>query len=153
MNLPTLPFARILCISVLSLGCVPGLQQVARADSDDVITYRQLIMKELDASSAAVGMIVSGAIPADTLSQQTRVIAISAKSALKAFEAKVPGGEAKPEVWTKWADFSKRMQVFVQKTEEMAKASETGNVDTVTGLMVDALTCKQCHDVYRNKKK
>jgi hypothetical protein len=35
----------------------------------------------------------------------------------------------------------------------MAKVSDTGNVARVTELMVDALPCKQCHDLYRNKKK
>ena len=44
------------------------------------------------------------------------------------------------------------MQMFALKTEEMAKVSESGNVQKVTELMTDALTCKACHEVYRNKK-
>ena len=73
-------------------------------------------------------------------------------SALKAFEPKVPGGEAKPEVWAKWNDFSQRMQTFAKKAEEMSKVAEGGNVASVTELMIDALPCKGCHDVYRTKK-
>jgi len=129
-----------------------GFQQAAHAEDQDTIDYRQLIMKELDAEAAALGMIASGQIPPDSLTLQARAIANSAKSALKAFEPKVPGGEAKPEVWAKWDDFSKRMQSFAQKTEEMAKVSESGNVQKVTELMIDALPCKACHDVYRQKK-
>lgn len=129
-----------------------GFQHAARADDQDAIDYRELIMKQLDAESAALGMIVSGQVPPDSLSLQARAIASSAKSALKAFEPKVLGGEAKPEVWTKWDDFSKRMQTFAQKTEEMAKVSEGGNVQKVTELVIDALPCKACHDVYRTKK-
>jgi cytochrome c556 len=129
-----------------------GVHQAARAEDQDVIDYRQLIMKQLDAESAAIGMIVSGQIPADSLAFQARALANSASSALKAFEPKVAGGEAKPEVWAKWDDFSKRMQAFVQKSEEMAKASEGGNVQKVTDLMIDALPCKACHNVYRQKK-
>ena len=141
----------LLSVPLLMIGSV----QSARADADDqdVISYRQLIMKELDAESAAFGMIVSGQIPPDSLAPQAKAIANSAKSALKAFEPKVPGGEAKPEVWAKWDDFSKRMQTFAQKTEELAKASESGNVAAVTELIIPALPCKECHDVYRNKKK
>ena len=127
--------------------------QPAAADDQDVITYRQLIMKQLDAETEALGMIVAGQIPPDSLASLAKAISYSAKAAGKAFESNVPGGEAKPEVWQKWADFSKRMQAFGKKTEEMAKASEGGNVATVTELMVDALPCKQCHDQYRNKKK
>jgi cytochrome c556 len=129
-----------------------GFQQAAHAEDQDIIDYRELIMKELDAEAAALGMIASGQIPPDSMSLQARAIASSANSALKAFEQKVPGGEAKPEVWTKWEDFSKRMQMFALKTEEMAKVSESGNVQKVTELMTDALTCKACHEVYRNKK-
>ena len=129
-----------------------GFQAAAHAEDQDTIDYRELIMKQLDAESAALGMIVSGQVPPDSLSLQAKAIALSAKSALKAFEPKVPGGEAKPEVWAKWDDFSKRMQRFAQKTEEMAKVSESGNVQKVTELMIDALPCKSCHDVYRTKK-
>jgi cytochrome c556 len=130
-----------------------GLQQAARAENQDTIDYREAIMKQLDAEAAAIGMIVSGQVPADSLAFQAKALANSAKSALKAFEPKVPGGEAKPEVWTKWDDFSKRMQTFAQKSEEMAKVSESGNVQRVTELVTDAMPCKECHEVYRNKKK
>jgi cytochrome c556 len=85
-----------------------GLQQAAHAENQDTIDYREAIMKQLDAEAAAIGMIVSGQVPADSLALQAKALANSAKSALKAFEPRVPGGEAKPEVWTKWDDFSKR---------------------------------------------
>jgi cytochrome c556 len=149
MTAPIIRVVGLLLLPLLSLGPVP----TASADEEDVVSYRQLIMKELDAESAALGMIVSGQIPPDSLSLQAKAIASSAKSALKAFEPKVPGGEAKPDVWLKWDDFSQRMQIFAKKSEEMAKVSETGNVAAVTELMIDALPCKGCHDVYRNKKK
>jgi hypothetical protein len=35
----------------------------------------------------------------------------------------------------------------------MARAGETGNVGAVTALMIDAMPCKQCHDLYREPKK
>jgi cytochrome c556 len=138
--------------AVLPLLLALGPMQTAIADDDDVISYRQLIMKELDAEAAALGMIVSGQIPPDSMALQAKAIANSANSALKAFEPKVPGGEAKPEVWSKWDDFSQRMQTFAKKSAEMAKVSESGNVASVTELMIDALPCKGCHDVYRTKK-
>jgi cytochrome c556 len=143
------PTLRIL---LLSVAVAASFQLAAHADDEDVITYRQLIMKQLDSESTVLGMIVSGQVPADNLALQTRAIANSAKSALKTFEPKVPGGNAKPEVWSKWADFSKRMETFARKSDELAKVGETGNVARVTELMVDALPCKQCHDVYRKPK-
>jgi cytochrome c556 len=134
--------APILMMALLLLA----FKQDARADSEDVITYRQLVMKQLDAEAAALGMMVSGQIPPDSLALETKSIANAAKAALKAFEPKVPGGEAKPDVWANWNDFSKRMQVFAQQSEEMAKVSESGNVAAVTELMIDALPCKECHN-------
>jgi cytochrome c556 len=148
MNLSVSKAVGALLLPILLLGN----QLTAQADDQDVIDYRELIMKQLDAEAAALGMIVSGQVPPDALSFQAKAIANSAKSALKAFEPKVPGGEAKPEVWAKWDDFAKRMQTFAQKSEAMAKVSESGNVQAVTELMIDALPCKACHDVYRKKK-
>ena len=138
---------------VLSAMLVLAFQQVAYADDQDVIEFRQLIMKQLDSGSAALGMLAAGQIPPDTLALQAKALAYNAKAAGKAFEAKVRGGDSKPEVWSKWADFSKRMETFAKKSEEMAKVAETGNVAKVTELLVDALPCKQCHDVYRRTKK
>ena len=128
------------------------MQTTGWADDGDVIQYRELIMKQLDAEAAAVGMMVSGQIPPDNLTLQARALAASARSALKAFEPRIPGGEAKPEVWAKWDDFSKRVQTFAQDAEAMAKASEGNNVQAVSGLIASALPCKECHDVYRTKK-
>jgi cytochrome c556 len=126
--------------------------QVAGAEDQDVIDYRQLIMKQLDAESAALGMIVAGQIPPDSMALEAKSIANGAKAALKAFEPKVVGGEAKAQVWVKWDDFSQRMQTFVRNTEEMSKAADSGNLSRVTELIVTALPCKECHDVYRKEK-
>jgi hypothetical protein len=48
-------------------------------------------MKQLDAETAAFGMMVSGQIPADSLALEAKSIANAAKAALKAFEPKAPG--------------------------------------------------------------
>jgi cytochrome c556 len=138
----------LLMLSVL----MTAVSTTVLADDDDVITYRQLVMKEMDAESSALGMMVSGQIPPDALASQARALAFSTKASLKAFEPKVPGGEAKADVWAKWDDFAKRLQLLVQKTDEMAKVAESGNLAAFSEKMTDALTCKQCHDIYRNKK-
>jgi cytochrome c556 len=131
------------------------LPAVVSADDQDVIDYREHIMKTLDEQSAAVGMILSTAIPGDNTVAHLQAIALTAQIALKAFEPKVLGGEAKPEVWSNWADFSKRMNEFAKKTSEVATlVKEKGSDDPALGeRVVDALTCKSCHEVYRKEKK
>jgi cytochrome c556 len=131
------------------------LPAVVSADDQDVIDYRQHVMKTLDAQAAAVGMILSNAIPGDNMAAHLQAIALTAQTALKAFEPKVPGGEAKPDVWSNWPDFAKRMNEFAKSSGEAAAlAKQKGFDDPALGAkIVDAFACKSCHEVYRKEKK
>jgi cytochrome c556 len=140
---------RILAAPLLALWMLPS---VSTADDQDVIDYRRHIMETLDAQTAALGMIMSGAIPDDNAIAHIDIIAQTAATALKAFEPKVEGGDAKPEVWKDWADFSKRMNEFAERTATMAKTAHAQGKDEALLQAIDALTCKQCHDTYRVKK-
>jgi cytochrome c556 len=124
-----------------------------RADDQDTIDYRQHIMKGLNAQSAILGQIVAGAVPNDQLAQHLDALASIASTALKSFEPKVAGGESKPAVWNDWADFSKRMNEFSQKAAHAAKLAHAQGPDAAMTSMMEALTCKSCHDVYRTEKK
>ena len=127
---------------------------MARADDKDVIDYREHIMKALEEQTAAIGMIVSTQIPPDNVAAHASAIALSAKLALKSFEPKVQGGQAKPEVWTKWDDFSARMKKFEVNSQKLADAANKGaNIGEITEMLIDALPCKDCHDTYRDEKK
>lgn len=137
----------IWAVSVLAL--LPAL--AAGADKD-VVDYRQHIMKTLNEQTAALGQILSGAVPDDNVQMHLDALALTASTALKAFEAKVPGGEAKPEVWTKWTDFSKRMTEFAEKTALMAKTGREEGKDAAFTQAIDALSCKSCHDAYSTVK-
>lgn len=138
-----------LCSSALLALALPAL-----AADQDVIQYREAVMKTLNEQSAALGQIASGAVPDDSLVTHMDELALAASTALKAFTAKVPGGEAKPEVWTNWADFSKRMTDFAQLTAAGAKiAKDQGKDAAIVQLINYADSCKGCHDMYRQEKK
>ena len=132
-----------------SIAVLPAL---AQADDKDVIDYRQHIMNTLDEQAGALGMVLSTAIPPDNFQAHLDIIALTASTALKAYEANVPGGEAKPEVWTNWADFAKRMNTFAEATAGAAKLSREKGPEAVMTTLLDVLTCKGCHDDYRKKK-
>ena len=136
---------------VVSLVLTPALTP-AYADDQDVIDYRQHIMSTLQAQSAALGQILSYAVPDDNVVAHLDAIALTASTALKAFEPKVQGGEAKPEVWSDWADFSKRMNEFAQMTEAMARTAHEQGQEAALEQVIDALSCKSCHDIYQNEK-
>ena len=129
------------------------LPSLARADDKDVIDYREHIMKSLNEQAAALGEILSESISDDNVAAHLEAIALASSAALKAFEPKVPGGEAKPDVWRDWPDFSRRMNELAQKTAQMAKDAKEKGKDAALANVVDALSCKSCHDIYRVEKK
>lgn len=133
----------------LALPLVP-ISAVGQAE--DPVLARQLIMQALDDDAEALGMIVARAVPPTKMAEHARNVAKSAKEARDSFKQNAPGGSAKPEIWANWEDYSKRLDTFVAKSEEMAKIAETGDINAVTEIMVDAMPCKSCHDVYRTKK-
>ena len=143
---------RMLCVAVLSLPAL--LPTAAHADDKDVVDYRMHVMNTLNEQSAAMGQILSGVIPEKNTQAHLEAIALAASTALKAFESKVPGGESKAEVWTNWADFSKRMNEFSRQTREAAKAAKEKGLTAAAPGIIDAMSsCKNCHDLYRQEKK
>jgi len=137
----------------VSLGVSLLLPVMGQADDKDVVDYRQHIMKSLEHQTAVLGQILSGAGPTENTLAHMETLALTASTALKSFEPKVQGGASKPEVWKDWADFSKRMKEFAEKSAEMAKVGREQGVDQAAMLVIEALPCKGCHDVYRDEKK
>ena len=142
-------------ISTLAAAALLAVQNVAGAAADhgDAVDYRQHIMNSLNEQAGALGEILSGAVPDDNVLAHLDALALIASTALKAFEPKVPGGEAKPEVWSNWADFSQRMTEFAQGTAAMAKLAHEKGKEAGLAKVMDALSCKKCHDTYRREKK
>jgi len=141
--------------AIMAMAAVASLQFSvgARADNQDVIDYRQHIMNTLNEQAAALGEILSGAIPDDNVVSHMDALALTAATALKAFVPKVPGGEARPEVWSQWDDFSRRMNDFAQQTASMAKIAHAQGKEAALAKVMDALSCKKCHDSYRREKR
>ena len=128
------------------------LAPTVHANDKDVIEYRQHIMNTLNEQAAALGQILSISVPDDNVIAHLDALALTASTALKAFTPKVPGGEAKPEVWANWPDFSKRMNEFAKMTADMTKTAHEQGKDAGLANVVDALSCKGCHETYRKDK-
>jgi len=139
--------------AILAVAMLAVLPLTARAaEPADAIEYRKNIMKTLGAQGAALALIMQKKVPADNVAVHAQILATTATIALKAFEPKVEGGDAKPEIWTQWADFSKKMNEFAAGTAELAKAAQAGGLAAAQPKMQAALTCRGCHDTYRNQK-
>lgn len=139
--------------SVLVLLAENGVTARADPSEKDVVEYRQHVMNTMNEQAAALGEILSTVVPDDNWLAHLQVLALAASTAKKAFEPKVLGGQAKPEVWSNWNDFSKRMTEFSQKVSEAAQKAQAGNKEEVMTNIADTLSCKSCHDVYREEKK
>jgi cytochrome c556 len=126
----------------------PSLQ----ADDADVVDYRRHVMKTMGEQTAIIGMILEKRAPADDLATHVKVLAVAAQTAKSAFEPKVPGGEAKPQVWAQWGDFSKRLDELVAAADDLAKSAQSGGADAVAAK-IKTLPCKKCHETYREEKK
>jgi len=126
---------------------------LAHADDQDVIDYRQHIMKTMEEQTAAINQILQQKAPAENFAIHARILATTAATAKKAFESKVLGGEAKADVWAHWADFAKRLDDLTAATADLASTAKAGGVAAAAPKVQTALTCKSCHDIYFVERK
>ena len=151
---------RCLLFALAVLPVLPAWSAYARvtgaardaAEVEGIIFERQQIMEKLQRDGDRLGNIVAGLEPATGLPDVTRAIADGAKQSLEAYREKVPGGRTRAEAWSNNEDFMRRMDEFARNSEAMAVLGAKGDVIAVTGMLVDAMPCKQCHDQYRAPK-
>jgi cytochrome c556 len=129
----------------------------AQADDQDVMNYRKQIMKTMGEQAAAMNMTLQGKAPADQFVSHVKTLHLAASQALKAFEPNVVGdgstGSAKAEIWSGWADFSKRMNEQVAKLAALEKAAVEGGAAKAGPMIQASMDCRSCHETYRVPKK
>jgi cytochrome c556 len=150
VSLPRLSRLSGLFAGVVAVGALTP--DAHASERKDAIDYRRHIMNTLNEQSGALGQILSTAIPNDNAVAHLQAIALTASIALKAFEPRVNGGEARPEVWSDWPGFSRRMKEFADRTAAVAKVAAEQGPEAVSANILDVLTCKACHDVYRDER-
>ena len=127
------------------LIAAPG---AALGDDQDVIDYRHHVMKTIGEQVGAVQLILENRVPADNLAAHLKAIAVTATQAKSAFTPEVAGGRAKPEVWSSWPDFSRRLDEFVAGAEELSRTADT-DAPAAAARLATTLDCKGCHELYR----
>ncbi len=123
---------------------------VAQQRDEDVIAYRQEIMKTMGAQSTMIGMVLAGMVPDKQLYTHFEVLLHSIRQAKQAFEPNVPGGNSLPAVWAKQADFTAKLneaEANIVKAIDIAKKDGAGGQSGEAA--VAALSCKGCHDNYK----
>jgi len=61
---------------------------------------------------------------------------------------------AKPEIWTKPAEFAEKHEAFITASAKLAQLAEANDAAGFAGQVGElGKTCKGCHEGFRNKKK
>lgn len=122
-----------------------------RADPQDTVDYRVHIMETIREQSEILGLIAQKKAPADHVVAHAQVLALNAKAAKNAFRENVPGGRAKPEVWSQAQEFAKKMDALNAAANDIVKSAKADGAANL-GPKLSALGCKGCHDSYRGPK-
>lgn len=119
------------------------------ASSEHAITYRQELMKTLEAQFQAITLIVIAGAPAENLHSHLVAALLTARALPLAFERRAPGGSAQPQIWTKSDDFDHQMRHFEASVAIAVEAAKNGT--PVAGVLyhLDAISCRACHDRYK----
>jgi len=137
---------------ILAAGALLAASAVAVGDDQDVIDYRQHVMKTIGEQMGAIQLILENRVPADNLAVHLEVIAATAPQAKVAFTPEVAGGRSKPEVWSDWEGFSARLDKFAAGARELADAAASGDAAAAAARLPATLDCKGCHEAYRAPK-
>jgi cytochrome c556 len=138
------------CGAVMAVSAMSPAAFAQDMRDEDVISYRQEVMKTMGSQAAAVGQILAGMVPNTMLASHFEVLLQSIRQAKTAFEPNVEGGNALPPIWEKWDDFKGKLdtaEAAAVKAIELAKADPAG--PQIGEAAIAVLACKSCHDSYK----
>ena len=146
---------RILVLSAAVLGCIALAVQAA--EPEDVIKYRQNVMKLQGAHLAAAGAIIQGKVDfKNQLGDHVKALQASTKDVSSLFPKDSDFGETKAQdsIWKNSADFQKRAKDTHDKVNALAKAVVAKDSANYGARFKDvADSCKACHKDYRKEDK
>ena len=118
--------------------------------TDPNVIARQTLMKTIGGATKALGDMAGGKVAYDASAAEAAKAALLAASL--EIEAKFtptttdPAEEAKPEVWTNWADFLIKAKALTDATTALDASSAEGIGAGMAGV---GGSCKSCHTAYR----
>lgn len=124
---------------------------------EDVIEFRQGVYKVIGWHFRPLGAMAKGDLPfdRDLAVKNSGVVATMSHVAPDAFLRGSDTGEtnAKPEIWSKEAQFRSAMERFQKEAATLAEVSKTGDFSAVRAQIGETgKACKNCHDDFRKKR-
>lgn len=146
----------LVAVSAIALTLISG-SVAAQAKPEDVIKYRQAVYKVMGWNFGPMAAMVKGEKPYDkeAFARHAAILSQMSPLAMEGFAAGSDKGaetKAKPEVWTKSAEFKEKMDKMVDETKKLAAIAGTGSFDEIKKQFgATGGACKACHDDFRNK--
>lgn len=130
---------------------------VAQSDPEDIIKYRQNVMKVNGANMAAMAAILQGKVPEfkDRLGDHARGVQAGTKNIPALFPKDSDFGdtEALESVWKNPAEFKKRSDDTSKKADALAKAVAGGDTKAIQARFRELSdSCKACHKDFRKEQ-
>lgn len=144
---------------LLTLGILALLGATAHAESDpeDIIKYRQNVMKANGAYAAAASAIIQGKVGyKKDLADHAKALAAINRDVAALFPKGSDFGDTKAldGVWSKRTDFEKRAKDAQAKSAAFAKTVAAGDTKNYGPKLKElADSCKACHKDYRKEEK
>ena len=142
--------------TILASVCLMAATAFA-AESEDIIKYRQSVMKANGAHMAAANAIISGKVDFKSqLADHARALHAINKDINALFPKDSDFGETKAldAIWKNSADFQKRARDSAQKADAFAKSVAAGDSKRYTASFKELSdSCKACHKDFRKEEK
>lgn len=111
-------------------------------------------MKSLGGAMKALGAAVAAGNNADAQAVAMKISAIAAEIPAQFKDGKPGANRAKPEIWTKFADFTANANALKTAADGVAADAAAGTLGSDPRAVVGKIgsTCGSCHKVYRSPK-
>ena len=136
---------------------VAGGGVLAHGGAEGVVKERMDLMKSLGASMKTLKDQVMGSGEADRTAVAREAAAIATHA--EGITSKFPKGslegpsEAKPEIWTRWADFEAAAEDLATAARQLEMTAEAGDGPALKASFgAVAKSCGSCHQEFRVKK-
>ena len=146
--------------AVLGIAVALGLstQALAVDEPENVIKYRQAVMKAIGGHMASIAGVVKGEVSyTDHVAAHANSMNAMSKTVTSIFPEGTDNGSYKtaalPKIWEDWAGFEKAAQAFDTASANLAGVAASGDKQKLAAAF-GALgkACGGCHKPYRVKK-
>jgi len=133
-----------------------GSSFVIAADAEKAIKYRRGVFNVMGWNFGSMAAMVKGKIPFDAnlFARNAEIVAFMSQLPLEGFVEGSDEGDtkARSEIWLNMEDFEAKMKKMQKEVSVLAEISKKGNFDASKSQLKEVgVTCKGCHDDYRNK--